>query len=176
MVLTFEGQHADVVLDPRPAAPAGMLSDSGDVSDLLGVLVLPDVVLPHPGTVRTGTAFHVLRRWETRRIQTSAQMGFLDFDLCSFDCVLNTTKVRKQMEHPLVESYVTAVRRGEDVTLRHDHRAAESPVGAVPPQPLQRHLVRDAVGLHLRPTHYLAVPPNISALPVNIKDVTFVVI
>ena len=81
LILTFEGQHADVILDPRPAAPAGMLSDLGDVSDLLGVLVLPDVVLPHPGAVRTGTAFHVLRRWEARRIQTSAQMGLLDFDL-----------------------------------------------------------------------------------------------
>ena len=62
--------------------------------------------------------------------------------------------------------------RGEDVTLRHDDRAAESPVGAVPPQPLQRHLVRDAVGLHLRPAHDLAVPPNISALPVNVKEIS----
>ena len=61
LILTFEGQDADVVGDAAPATPAVVLFDLGDVLDLLGALRLPGVVLPHPDAVGTGAALHVLK-------------------------------------------------------------------------------------------------------------------
>ena len=58
----------------------------------------------------------------------------------------------------------------ENVIRGYDHPSAESLVLALLVEPLQRRLVRDAVGLDLAAPHNLVVPRDISAQPANIID------
>ena len=67
-----------------------------------------------------------------------------------------------------LQTYIAAVRGGENVIRGYDHPSAESLVLALLVEPLQRRLVRDAVGLDLGAPHNLVVPRNISAQPANI--------
>ena len=67
-----------------------------------------------------------------------------------------------------LQTYIAAVRGGENVIRGYDHPSAESLVLALLVEPLQRRLVRDAVGLDLGAPHNLVVPRDISAQPANI--------
>ena len=65
--------------------------------------------------------------------------------------------------------------------LGHDHPSAESPARAggtagvprAPAQPLQRHLVGDAVGHDLVAANNLVVPLDVSAQPAHVIGIGF---